>query len=444
MWNNYTDKQFMQNPLTALLRVQNMPSWYFGVWRDRWKFDLWGWAIRLRDLPEALGSFWLIPVLGLALLCFLRGMFWVLLAIALVASYLSVYLFFPVLHINNPYYQVENVFLLCAAVAVVAEGLLQRGEATAGYAVLVATMLSQVWSLYTGVYGQLLFVDFHKHPFYQAGRAVQETTSPDSVVVVFGTGWGADLPYFAQRRGFVIANWFPVPLIHQMLFEERERWFDGRKLGAMVDCAVYDSERIAPVLQPIRDALKQELNGRTINVVGLPYTLTTSQPQCQIYLLANPSVSKVERKGGAALTNVFSKEVGEVGSALAHWKPVPCYGDGNMDNLNGHPSTPTNIETGDILEVNGWLTVSAKDGVAADAAFIAVKDAKGDVHAYATEIKPRPDVGAYFGKQSLNNSGYFARVDVGEMGNAVELGVARMKNGRVELCAPVRSVKITH
>jgi len=39
----------------------------------------------------------------------------------------GVYLFFPRLHIYNPYYQVENVLMLCASV-VIAEGIFQRGH----------------------------------------------------------------------------------------------------------------------------------------------------------------------------------------------------------------------------------------------------------------------------------------------------------------------------
>jgi len=56
VWSGYTDRFLAQNPLAALLRVSNIPQWYFGTWSDRWSWLLWGWAIRLRDLPEALGG----------------------------------------------------------------------------------------------------------------------------------------------------------------------------------------------------------------------------------------------------------------------------------------------------------------------------------------------------------------------------------------------------
>jgi hypothetical protein len=284
LWGSYTDKMLIQNPLTSMLRVSNIPGWYFGAWSDRWSFNLWGWAIRSRDLPEALGNGWPIAALGLVYLALLRRWLWLWVAIALIVSYLSVYLFFPRLHTDNVYYQIENVLLLCASVAVIAEGIFQRGHFLLANGLLVATVLSQVWSLYTGVYRQILFVDYHKHPYYQAGLAVQQATPPEAVVVVFGTGFGSDVPYFAARRGFVVANWCPESLIETMLFEQRRQWFGGRNLGAMVDCSVFEGQRITPALEPIRDALKRELNTKPIKLIGPFNGLTIDPPSCDLYL----------------------------------------------------------------------------------------------------------------------------------------------------------------
>jgi hypothetical protein len=54
-WGRYADGFLNQNPLAAQLSVSRIPRWYFGAWSDRWSPLLWDWAIRTRDLPEALG-----------------------------------------------------------------------------------------------------------------------------------------------------------------------------------------------------------------------------------------------------------------------------------------------------------------------------------------------------------------------------------------------------
>ena len=67
-----------------------------------------------------------------------------------------------------------------------------------------------------------------------------------------------------------------------MLFEGRDRWFGDRKLGAMVDRTVFESQRVA--LEPIRDLLKQELRGKTIDITGSFHGATIVPPKCEIYV----------------------------------------------------------------------------------------------------------------------------------------------------------------
>jgi hypothetical protein len=209
-------------------------------------------------------------------------LFWV--AVTLLAGYVSVFVLFPRLHINHHYYQVENAILLCAAAAIVIEALWRRGRLIEGYLVLAVIVVGQLWAFYTGTYFRILTDDLRRHPYYQAGMVVRERTPPDSVVVVFGTDYGADLPYFGERRGVVLANWFPLSAVRRVLFEERDRWLGGRKLGAVVDCTVYGNQVIGPNLVPIRDALTRELAGKVIEVRGSFYGQQIDPPQCLIFL----------------------------------------------------------------------------------------------------------------------------------------------------------------
>jgi hypothetical protein len=88
-----------------------------------------------------------------------------------------------------------------------------------------------------------------------AAREVAAKTPPNSVVVVFGTNWGADVPFYARRRGIVLANFFPPPLINEVLFENPARWLTGRNIGAVVDCNVFSNQETTPELAAIRDKL---------------------------------------------------------------------------------------------------------------------------------------------------------------------------------------------
>ncbi|OZI62965.1 ArnT family glycosyltransferase [Bordetella genomosp. 11] len=283
-WNSHTNSILVQNPISATITVSSNPGWYFGSWHDRVSKELWDWTIRLRELPEALGNGWWVLGIPLLYLTFTSVRFAVVAAMALI-SYLSVYLMFPRLHMYNGYYQVENVIFLCVAAVAVIEAFLRRKQTFLACAALVVVVGSQISGLYGGHYGPLLFDDLHKHPYYEAGLEVKEVTPPDSVIVVFGTGWGADLPYFAERRGLVLTSPFASPaLVRRMLFEERSRWLGGRKIGAVIDCAVFENQRIDPGLKPILEELKQEMGGRVIQVSGSFHGASVNPPECTIYL----------------------------------------------------------------------------------------------------------------------------------------------------------------
>ena len=281
-WGDYADSFLAQNPLASLLRTQNLLLHFFGVWSDRSSVALWDWTIRLRALPETLGGVWYVALYGLARMGVRNRLF--PMTLTLLVGYLSGFLFFPQLHMAHHYYQVENAMLLCASAAIITEALLRRGRTVEGYLVLAALAVGQLSTFYTSNYVNILRDDLHKHPYYQTGLVLREVTPPDSVIVAFGLGYGADLSYFADRRGIVLANWFPIPAVRQVVFDQRNRWFSGRKVGAIVDCSVYESQVIGPELIPIRDELRREFSGKTIEVNGSFYGATLIPSKCDVFL----------------------------------------------------------------------------------------------------------------------------------------------------------------
>jgi Dolichyl-phosphate-mannose-protein mannosyltransferase len=280
-WSRLVDHYLASNPLAALLRFASMPTWYIGTLSDRWSADLWS-ALLSRELPDGLGATWLVVVCLSVLLSIWGKTFWAV--IGLLVSFLSTYLFFPRLHINNPYYLVEDALLLLAAVVVAAESLVERRAvlgALFGWGLFALAFAGEIWT-YNGTYGPHLFADLHNHPYYRAARVVAAKTPPNSVVVVFGTGWGADVPFYARRYGLVLANFFPPPLINQILFEDPARWLTGRKIGAIVDCTVFSNQETTPELAAIRDKLIATTGATPERVDGSVVGSTSSSPGCTV------------------------------------------------------------------------------------------------------------------------------------------------------------------
>jgi hypothetical protein len=88
------------------------------------------------------------------------------------------------------------------------------------------------------------------------------------VIVVYGLDWASDLPYLANRRAITVANWFAPERVRRVVVEERERWFGGRKLGAVVDCFFIKHSVINPSHTTIRDELIKEMSGKPIETPG--------------------------------------------------------------------------------------------------------------------------------------------------------------------------------
>jgi len=282
-WSRLVDHYMASNPLAALLRFASMPTRYIGNLNDRWSADLWSFALQSRDLPDGLGAAWLAVICLSVLLAIWGKTFWAV--IGLLVSFLSTYLFFPLLHIDNPYYLVEGVLLLLAAVIVAAESLVERRaipEALLGWGLFALAFGGEIWTTYNGTYGPHLFADLHNHPYYKAARVVAAKTTPSSVVVVFGTGWGADIPFYATRRGIVLANFFPPPLINQVLLEDPGRWLSGRKVGAIVDCTVFSNQETTVELAAIRDKLIATTGATPEWVDGSVAGSTSSSPGCTV------------------------------------------------------------------------------------------------------------------------------------------------------------------
>ena len=266
VWSWHSNALMLENPLSSLVTFNALPGWYFGTWQDRTGVPLWEWTIYIRALGEGIGLAWLAVAAGWLSLGPRSAAFWT--APLVVIAYLGAFLLFPKLHIVHNYYQVENVLLLTALAALVIDSLLRTRLRLLGYAVLACVVIGQLWTFYSGYYFQNLQTDYHKHPFYLVAQALAKAMPPEDIVVAFGLDWASDLPYLAHRRAIMVAHWFPVDPVRTVVLTERQRWFGGRKLGAVVDCGIVEHQKASPAQLPIRDELIREMSPTPIEVAG--------------------------------------------------------------------------------------------------------------------------------------------------------------------------------
>jgi hypothetical protein len=108
--------------------------------------------------------------------------------------------------------------------------------------------------------------------------------------------------------------------------------------------------------------------------------------------------------------------------------------EGSIDAVNGTPSSASGVRKPKILKVDGWTTVSGKDGKTADEVFMTVIGEDG-VKGYIKASKvDRRDVKAYFGRPNMEDPGFGATADISASSGDLTLGLARVRDGRLHEC----------
>lgn len=107
--------------------------------------------------------------------------------------------------------------------------------------------------------------------------------------------------------------------------------------------------------------------------------------------------------------------------------------DCSIDAVNS-VSPPEKVKTSSLLSVEGWLAVSAKDGVAPDDMFVTLKNRKGVIKYIKTRRTPRNDVKVYFKQPGMQDVGFSTYADVTALNGEYVLGLARGYKGRLVQC----------
>jgi hypothetical protein len=229
-------------------------------------------------------------------------------------------------------------------------------------------------------------------------------------------GYGADLPYFSDRRGIVLANWFPIPAVRQVLFDEREHWLGGRKIGAIVDCSVYAVQDIGPALVPIRDELKREFSGRTVEVPGTFYG-ATPHSKCDIFLpgYAPNGSSAKPRTGNHVDGSISAQPFSLVAPYSPGTKVAYSSSACNIESINRAPFGTQEVTVAKIapLLLTGWGYDEIGKKLS-KSLYVVLLDSTGTARYFSggARVRSRPDVGQYLRLPNLVDLGFEASLSL--------------------------------
>ncbi|MHB1036357.1 MAG: hypothetical protein ACYC35_02935 [Pirellulales bacterium] len=149
------------------------------------------------------------------------------------------------------------------------------------------------------------------------------------------------------------------------------------------------------------------------------------------------TLSRIEWRGSGDVGKVIKFDAMEGFENRAAPSAGMC--DGVIDFVNGSRLGASRIRVSRVLSVRGWLAVSVKDGVAADAVFVTLTREQGNGTYYIrARSTPRLDVNQQFGQPDMADVGFEVTADVSGMEGNFVLGLARTYKGRRESCQQCR------
>ena len=131
--------------------------------------------------------------------------------------------------------------------------------------------------------------------------------------------------------------------------------------------------------------------------------------------------------------NIFSKTYISIPAGYTEAQVVNC--DGSIDVVNGVYPAPKAINTLDLLNIDGWLAVSVKEGIVPDDVFMTLSKDGRIIRYIEASRTPRKDVKKYFKLPKMPDVGYKIIIDVKNLNGNYVLGLARGYKGKLEYCS---------
>jgi hypothetical protein len=232
-WVIYTDKIKMANEFGRMLTSVTLAHWNFGTFQQRISTKLWLDTVRVRVIPDTLGSLReaAFVVLGAALTS-TRTL--VLTAAALI-GFVTPFLVFTNLHIIHDYYQASNALFLVAAVGLGVGHVFDRARRAIALFLLVAIAAGQLLFFY-GHFAPQLTRHYSDDRTLRISRIAKAMTQRSQSLIVIGVDWDSAVLFYSERKGLALPSWTPVALLQQVITNP-SAFLGNRPLGAIVFCA---------------------------------------------------------------------------------------------------------------------------------------------------------------------------------------------------------------
>lgn len=120
------------------------------------------------------------------------------------------------------------------------------------------------------------------------------------------------------------------------------------------------------------------------------------------------------------------------GARLAAIEHIQC--EGQIDTINNQTASDYEMGIATQLDINGWNTVSGKDGKTPEAVFIGLTNTQKETFLYQAQQTPRQDVSNHFAQPLLSRPGFTLKIESPEGIGKYSLGVFRINQGRLEYC----------
>jgi hypothetical protein len=203
-WTKFADGVKAQNPLGFYLTSKALGPWNYGTLAQR--FNLRAYGHLVLAINNHLGSV-VAPAVILAVyirLC--RRWNWI--AVACLALYLGTISVFFNLHVTHEYYPYSNAIYLVVATGVLITAIFEipGPRAWIGVALLVFEISACGFRYFTHYYP----IQSKNAPGrLHAAALVDNTSGPESVILILGLDWSAEFPYQSHRRAIMDAEFIP-------------------------------------------------------------------------------------------------------------------------------------------------------------------------------------------------------------------------------------------
>ena len=253
IWTAFTDDIKMQNPYGTTITSSALSEWNYGTLKQRFDINIWMLILVKRIAQYNIGP--------LGVLIFVYAFFMgknnlrFIILICLILFVLPV-MIFTNLHLVHNYYQTASALFLIAGLTLsVALAVPKKVKGVSILPILVFLLVSSNLFGFHLIYQESVERKYsiENNRTLAASDVIRRYTDSESGIVVFGNDWSSEIPYYSQRKAFVVPSSY---VDYDSVWRTPETFIGDLKLGAIV--FILDGDKIN-----LTSILARSENGKT-------------------------------------------------------------------------------------------------------------------------------------------------------------------------------------